>query len=166
MILVVDVQYSEDTAVVAGILFPDWESSDITRTLTKKVDNIAPYKPGKFYKRELPCILSLLEDINEPISTIIIDGYVVLGNEQTAGLGQYLFNALNERIPVIGVAKKFFENTPAECEILRGESEKPLYITSVGIDLDEAKQLIINMQGAFRIPTLLKKVDQLCREII
>lgn len=51
MILAVDVQYEEESAV------------------------ILPYEPGSFYKRELPCILSLLKDIYKQLDAIVIDGY-------------------------------------------------------------------------------------------
>jgi len=48
-------------------------------------------------------------------------------------------------------------------KIFRGKSTNPLYITSEGIELEIAADLILNMHGIYRIPTLLKKVDQLCR---
>jgi deoxyribonuclease V len=39
-----------------------------------------------------------------------------------------------------------------------------LYITAEGIELETAKEYIHAMQGDFRLPTLLKRVDQLCRQ--
>ena len=48
--------------------------------------------------------------------------------------------------------------------IVRGESKNPLFITSEGIAVDEAAKLIQSMHGEFRIPTMLKLVDQLSRE--
>jgi len=48
-------------------------------------------------------------------------------------------------------------------KIYRGQSTNPLYITSEGIELEKSADLILNMHGDYRIPTLLKKVDQLCR---
>jgi endonuclease V-like protein UPF0215 family len=41
---------------------------------------------------------------------------------------------------------------------------RPLYITSIGIDLDYATELIKNMKGNNRIPTLLKTLDTLTKE--
>ncbi|MCA9017967.1 MAG: hypothetical protein KDA77_21770, partial [Planctomycetaceae bacterium] len=75
----------------------------------------------------------------------------------------HLYQQLNEQIPVIGVAKSRFANTPDETRIYRGASQNPLYVTSLGIPLAEAKHKINAMHGEFRIPTLLKRVDQLCR---
>jgi len=36
-------------------------------------------------------------------------------------------------------------------------------ITSVGIELEDAKEAILEMHGKYRFPTLLKEVDSLCR---
>jgi len=163
--LVVDVQYSDNSAIVAGIIFSSWNSNKVHRSLIKEVHGIEAYVPGSFYKRELPCIISLLNEIEEHITIIIIDGYVVLGSDKKAGLGMYLFEHLNKQVPIIGVAKKRFKNTPQDNEILRGKSLNPLFITVAGIELYKAKELISNMEGKYRIPTLINSVDQLCRGI-
>jgi deoxyribonuclease V len=165
MNLAIDVQYDGDSATVAGILFQDWSSSDVARTLTVEVGNIMAYEPGAFYKRELPCILELLKDVPEDLEVIIIDGFVKLGGDETDGLGMHLYRALKESIPVIGVAKKPFTGTPKGYEIFRGDSSKPLLVSSVGISLSESKELIQMMHGKHRIPTLLKRADQVCRGI-
>lgn len=165
MIFVTDTQYAENSALAAGVLFHRWESSEFSKVIRKEINEIAPYEPGNFYKRELPCILSLLEDVHEPIEAIVIDGYVRLGNKARDGLGMHLFKAINQSIPVIGVAKKAFLETPEDCQIIRGISIKPLFVTSVGISLETAKNRILRMHGRNRIPTQLKRVDQICRGI-
>ena len=82
------------------------------------------------------------------------------------GLGGYLFDYLNSKIPVIGVAKNDFATiNELKREVYRGESKKPLYITTKGISLDEASQNICSMHGEFRIPTVLKMVDKRSRNI-
>ena len=78
-------------------------------------------------------------------------------------LGARLWDALEGRVPVIGVAKSRYQGTPVETELLRGASRRPLFITALGMPLDEAKMLINRINGKHRIPTLLKRVDQLCR---
>lgn len=165
MIIAIDVHYTENSALIAGLIFQTWTSLQPERVYTQHFNEIAEYESGSFYKRELPCILSLLQQVQEPLEIIIIDGFVTLGTEQKAGLGMYLWQSLNPQIPVIGVAKNAFRGTPQHCEILRGESLKPLYITSAGIDLELAKQGILMMSGKHRIPTLLKLVDQYSRGI-
>lgn len=169
MNLAIDVQYDGDSATVAGVLFEDWCSDKVFRTIITTQHNVKPYEPGAFYKRELPCILSLLDKVQtqlqERLSVIVIDGFVTLGSEQSDGLGMHLYRAVNESIPIIGVAKKKFADTPTDCEIYRGASEKPLLVTSVGMTLLQAKQLINGMHGQHRHPTLLKRADQVCRGI-
>lgn len=166
MILVTDVQYAEDTALAAGILFNQWDEDIIEKKVVKHIIGVNPYEPGAFYKRELPCLLSLLAEIDEPLEAIIVDGFVTLGGDKDKGLGMHLYDSLGQSTPIIGVAKKSFIGTPKKCEIFRGDSEKPLYITTAGISLLEAKALVTSMKGIYRIPTLLKNADQLCRGII
>jgi len=161
--LTTDVAYCDDTAIAAGILHPNWRSDEIARTVVKKIHPVAPYESGQFYKRELPCILSLLKEIAEDLEAIIIDGYVDLGREGKAGLGRHLFDAVGAAVPVIGVAKREFADTPDECRIFRGKSKTPLFVTSAGMPLSQAKSRILTMHGGNRIPTLLKRVDQVCR---
>ena len=49
-------------------------------------------------------------------------------------------------------------------ELLRGKSINPLYITSIGIDIETAKRNISKMFGDYRIPTILKELDKLTKE--
>ena len=165
MIFAIDCQYYDDTAVAAGILFENWHDEEITAKQVNTIENIAPYEPGQFYKRELPCILSVLKSLETQPDIIIVDGYVTLSSEQKPGLGMHLYEALERKIPVIGVAKRSFVDTPEDAGILRGKSENPLYISSAGIDLEQAKAHIKQMHGKNRHPTLLKYVDQLARGI-
>ena len=55
MILAVDVHYRQDHAKCVGVLF-EWEDERPKHTLVAIIDEIAPYQPGKFYKRELGII--------------------------------------------------------------------------------------------------------------
>lgn len=165
MILATDVHYNEHTALAAGVLFNNWQSDESCRCLIKPVLGIEPYEPGAFYKRELPCILSLLEDLRELPATIVVDGYVTLGEEKRKGLGMHLHEALDGAVSVIGVAKQAFKDTPKNCEIYRGDSSKPLYVTAVGVSFEDPVAGIVSMHGKHRIPALLKKADQLCRGV-
>ncbi len=162
MILAVDVSYSEPHALVAGVLFKQWESAVYERLVTVPVQNVAAYESGCFYKRELPCILQLIEILEESLCCIVVDGYVSL-EQNRAGLGMHLWHSLAATIPVIGVAKTCFKDTPQHAALYRGSSTKPLYISSVGMELATAKHNIAQMHGHFRMPTLLKCADQLSR---
>jgi deoxyribonuclease V len=163
MILAVDVHYKDPKAVVAGVLFKNWNDDHPCDVFISAVSNIEKYTPGEFYKRELPCILKLLEDHEINPDGIVIDGFVYLDGVGKAGLGKHLYDALEGRVSVIGVAKKRFKDISGAFAVCRGSSDKPLYVTSEGIEIDTAKKLVTTMSGRFRVPTLLKMVDQACR---
>ena len=63
---------------------------------------------------------------------------------------------------VIGVAKAAFERGNA-MPVLRGDSGRPLFVTAAGMNGHEAAELIRGMHGPHRVPTLLKRADQLAR---
>lgn len=162
MIAIFDVDYKDDQANAACVVANSWVAKEPLRSYAKGIEGIAAYEPGAFYKRELPCLLSLIEDITEPIDYYVIDGYVWLGDKP--GLGAYLYHATGEKIPVIGVAKtKFHANFKAQA-LIRGQSKNPIFITSAGIDVADSTNLVSTMDGENRLPTLLKLVDQLCRQ--
>lgn len=163
MIFAIDVDYRNNhTAVAAGILFQNWNDEKPSQILTVTLYQVEDYISGQFYKRELPCILELLKQLDKLPKFIIVDGYVFLGKDKK-GLGAYLYEALKQKVPIIGVAKNPFQDISNDTYIYRGKSKKPLYITSTGIELNKAKQYIKSMHGEYRIPTLLKEVDTICR---
>ena len=163
MIAAFDVHYSGQQAMSAGIVFENWDDSKPVREYLVQLENIADYIPGRFYLRELPCITAVLEKMEDPPHVIVIDGYVTLGRDEKPGLGGHLSRVLKHGIPIIGVAKSEYSGIPESAAIYRGKSRKPLYITCMGIGLEQARQNIIKMHGRHRIPTLLKHVDALSR---
>ncbi len=163
-ILTVDAHYRAKGAVVAGIAFENWTDTVPSAEYVAYVDDVAEYVPGSFYKRELPCILALLNLIPVKPECIVIDGFVTLGHAMKPGLGLHLSKALDKKTPIIGVAKSAFSDTPKSSEIYRGKSGKPLYVTVAGIELETAKSAICEMHGENRIPNLIKAADRLCRK--
>jgi deoxyribonuclease V len=164
VILAIDVQYVGTDGYASAVLFNDWRDTAPSEIYNVKTSNVGEYQPGSFYKRELPCVLNLIERIEESFDTIVLDGFVYLDGKEKKGLGAHLAEHLNSRIKIIGVAKKTFVGLPDDHELYRGQSRKPLYVTSYGIGYKDAKSLIKSMAGLHRIPTLLKEVDRLCRE--
>ena len=163
MIYALDVQYNGDSdALVACVGFESWDDTQLSYSSTHFIEKIEPYQAGSFYKREFPCLIEALSGLND-IESVVVDGYVWLQQESRAGLGMHLYNALDKPTPIIGVAKSLFGGTPKRCELLRGKSKKPLYISSVGVELEEAKLSIAKMSGEYRIPSFLKRVDSLAR---
>lgn len=165
MILAIDVfYYPDNTALGSGVLFKNWDDKIAYKIIHKKIEQVEEYISGQFYKRELPCILALLSSLSDLPDLIIIDGYVYL--EDKLGLGGHLYEALNQQIPIIGVAKNPFKNNSKSLYLFRGESSKPLYVTSAGVELEMAKEFIKSMDGNYRIPTFLKLVDSESRKIL
>ena len=164
MILAVDVDYRQDRAVAAGVLFNAWNATTAVQEIRIDCQITNGYVPGEFYRRELPCILKLFGKLDKHVDIIVIDGFVYLGEERRPGLGMHLYERLNGKVAVIGVAKSAFKDTPASTRLLRGGSQRPLYVTAIGMAEDAARQGIQQMHGKDRLPTLLKLVDRLCRE--
>jgi deoxyribonuclease V len=163
VIVAIDVQYDDEerTGLAAAVAFQKWNDSVPSREWTYLVENIEPYVPGQFYKRELPCLLAVLAPVIDEVTAVVVDGHVWLA-EDRPGLGHYLWKTLLQETPVIGVAKSRFHGGYAQ-EVLRGSSKKPLYVTAAGMDADDAALCIVYMHGPNRHPTLLKRVDALAR---
>jgi len=166
MKIVIDVGYKDNQANIAAVSFKNWKDEQPLDTKKVLLNNIAAYEPGQFYKRELPCLEEILSHYDlKKTDVVIVDGFVWLNSEKKKGLGANLYEVLDKKIPVIGVAKRAFHGENKYCKTIeRGESKNPLYVTSEGIDVDVAARSIQKMHGEFRIPTMLKKVDQLSRE--
>ena len=163
MLACVDVGYNDSAARAACVTFEDWEDADPIGAYTLDIDQVEPYIPGQFYRRELPCLLAVLNQLPESPAAIVVDGYVWLDGGGRKGLGHHLYDALQQSVPVIGVAKTEFAGASQAVEIHRGSSQRPLFVTAVGIETDIAADYIRRMHGNSRIPTLLKRVDTLSR---
>lgn len=166
MILAFDTYYFENKAKTVCISFEDWSREENYTVTSEIIEGVEEYVPGEFYKRELPCILSLLRKMeSRDIQTIIVDGFVYLDDQEKLGLGGHLYNQLDGKVPVIGVAKTNFATLEKnKRSVLRGQSANPLYITAIGMDVEKAAGLIGNMNGPNRIPSLLKTLDTLTKE--
>jgi deoxyribonuclease V len=166
MILALDVAYTGDTQGHAvALAFADWGAAIPAAIYTTRIAPIAAYEPGAFYKREMPCLLAVLAQVDlGDVSCVVVDGYVTLGAEERPGLGQHLYEALGAHVPVVGVAKTRFAGVaPQVVPVLRGQSQNPLYVTSVGLPVAEAARLVATMHGEYRFPTLLKLLDDVTK---
>jgi deoxyribonuclease V len=157
----VDVDYRAVGARAACALIARWTDAAAVQTWVEAIAAVEAYQPGEFFRRELPCLLAALARAVAP-RTIVIDGYVWLGPDRP-GLGHHLWRALDERCPVIGVAKNPFVGAVA-LPVVRGESARPLWITAAGLEPADAAAAVKSMHGPFRQPTILKHVDRACRD--
>jgi deoxyribonuclease V len=164
VIAIVDVHYTGDRARGALVVADDWTDAAPRETRVADVPVTAPYMPGALFLRELPPILEVLRGTMP--DAVVVDAYVSLGPDRP-GLGARLFEALNATgaiIPIVGVAKTPFRGATAT-EILRGASTRPLYVTAIGMDESDAAERVRTMHGAHRIPTLIRRADELARSL-
>lgn len=161
----VDVDYRIRGAVAGCVRFGAWTDATSARELvaTATADEVAAYVPGQLYLRELPLLERVLAQVTDPLDVVIVDGNVWLDGDGTPGLGARLWRARGEQGAVIGVAKTSYVGAPS-IPVVRGSSANPLHVTAAGMDPAEAAARIREMDGPFRMPTLLTRVDRLCRE--
>ena len=163
MIVFFDVYYQKQEAQVAAVWAKSWEQEQADGQKVLKMSVPSDYEPGAFYKRELPCLLAMIEQLPIQPSCLVVDGYVFT-SEDTLGLGAHLYHSLPEQIPVIGIAKSLFRLAePVSKPVLRGKSQNPLWVSAIDFPLEEAVANLQNMHGEHRTPTLLKLVDRLSR---
>lgn len=164
MIACSDVHYADGCAHAAAIVFNHWSDEVIVDQFRVQCDGVAEYRAGSFYQRELGPLREVIQQIGYPVHTYVIDAYCHLAADGSPGLGTYLHQELPENSVVIGVAKNRFRETDHAIELLRGGSDRPLFISSIGIDYRAAANHIESMHGPHRMPTLLKMVDRLSRD--
>jgi deoxyribonuclease V len=162
VIACLDAAYDEHASAAACVLAETWEAHAPSREITIKRGAPAAYEPGAFYKRELPLLLDVLANAAPVPHALIIDGYVWLDALNRPGLGAHFYEALGRKHAIVGVAKTSFAGSAWCAQVLRGASARPLYVTAVGMDQQDAADAVRRMHGA-RLPTLLKRVDALAR---
>lgn len=167
-IAIVDVGYGEGDreALAAAVVARAWSDAEPVEVAVTPIDAVRPYTPGRFYERELPCVLAVLERLRSPVGVIVVDGYAILDAQGTPGLGGHLHAALGGERPVVGVAKTAYRGSEHATPVLRGTSQRPLFVTAVGIDVELAARQVAAMHGPHRIPTLLGLVDHLARGLV
>jgi deoxyribonuclease V len=157
-----DVYYTGNKAWASCVVFESWTDGVPLKTIRVSLPGVRPYRPGRFFERELPPLLAVLEEAGGQFSRILIDGYVHLNNDRP-GLGAHLHRALPKPATVIGVAKNPLAVADRFKPILRGRSTKPLFVSASDDDLDEAAAAVAGMHGPYRIPTLIRLADRIAR---
>jgi deoxyribonuclease V len=163
VIAILDVDYRDSGAAAAAVLASVWTDPVPVDEVVVNVPTGEDYVPGEFFRRELPCLLSVLDRCPVRPDVCVIDGYVWLGPDRP-GLGARRFEALGGSVAVVGVAKSQFRGAePVAATVLRAGSRQPLWITAVGTDVASAAERVRSMHGGYRLPTLLTRADCLAR---
>lgn len=170
MIVATDVHYTSDIeARAAAVVFDVWDAPSPAATYVQRATGFGPYVPGRFFERELPCLLPLLRWVlaAHDIETVVVDGYVDLATSHP-GLGRHVAHALAQdglSPHIVGVAKTAFDGASSEA-VLRGTSATPLHVTACGMSNTHAADAVRSMHGRHRLPTLLLQVDHLARGLL
>lgn len=161
-----DVHYQASGARAVCVLADAWESESPSRMYVKNIKTVQAYEPGYFFRRELPCLLSVLRLLPSLPEAAVVDGYVWLPSVHRPGLGAHLYDALGRRTPVVGIAKSAFvgaESSSAVARVFRGASRNPLFVTAMGMELEVAAQCVRQMAGKYRIPEMMRIADRLSK---
>ena len=128
MFAAADVHYPPSGgARAAVVLASDPAFSTLVGERTEFVKDVAPYRPGEFYRRELPPLRAVLAKA-DGIDLLVIDGYVTLDPDGRPGLGAHAHAEFG--VAVIGVAKTRFASAAHAVPVIRGGAKRPLYVTS------------------------------------
>jgi deoxyribonuclease V len=157
-----DVHYGVSEAHAVCVVFESWADGEAVDSHGVAVPGARPYRPGRFFERELPPLLTVLERAGERFSHIVIDGYIHLKND-TMGLGAHLHETLPYEAVIVGVAKNPLAVADRFEAVYRGRSAKPLFVSAIGWELKDAAAAIAGMHGPYRIPTLLRLADRTAR---
>jgi deoxyribonuclease V len=159
----VDVHYlSAGGARAAAVLAPDATFAHVLAERTATVDGVPAYRPGEFYRRELPPLRAVLDGLSE-LGLLVVDGYADLDPSGRPGLGAHAQAEFG--IPVIGVAKSRFRTATHAVPVERGSSVRPLFITAAGMPAADAADLVRRMAGRYRLPDALRRADNLARQV-
>ncbi|MFC9692457.1 deoxyribonuclease V [Kribbella sp. NPDC056951] len=174
-----DVAYDCDR-LAAAIVVLDFETlAEVDRAVVLG-RTAFPYVPGLFAFREVPGLLSALEQLSTTPDLLVCDGQG-LAHPRRFGLASHL--GVLTGIPSIGVAKTAFVGTHAEPGAARGataelmlddevvgavvrtqERVKPVYV-SIGhrVSLATAVRHTLHLAPRYRLPETTRAADRLCR---
>jgi len=139
-----------------------------------------PYVPGLLSFREGPAILTALAGLRSPPDLMIFDGHGV-AHPRRFGIASHI--GLLKDIPTIGCAKTKLVGRYREPQLERGSvsdlldgsetigavlrtraNVKPVFVsTGHRVDLRDAIRFVLNTCRGFRLPEVIRRADQLCR---
>ncbi len=135
------VSYREEHAQVGCVEAATWQGSAVWEGIIQ-VPSMPAYDPEALYRHELPCLLAAVQKSPFP-DTIILPGYVWL-EDGRPGVGVFLRRALLNRVAVIGVADAPLLGSSAPYVTRSGQ---PIWVSSVGMDIDDAVSRVEMMPG-------------------
>jgi deoxyribonuclease V len=163
MKLIVAVHFDGAQANAAAVAFDAWDAAEATKTYVSRIAHVEKAARGELDLRELPCVMQLLREHGLEPELILLDGFVHLDADETAGLGQHLYRTLGGKVPIVGVSRRSLPGLSVQCEVMREEETPPLVVTCAGVDIGAAKARLRAMHGRKRVPTLMKLAARLAK---
>ncbi len=175
-----DVAYSGDDLKAAIVVLDGQSLEEVDRSVVLG-RTAFPYVPGLFAFREVPALLTALEQLKTTPDLLVCDGYG-LAHPRRFGLACHL--GVLTGIPSIGVAKTAFVGTHSTPGPNRGDAAdlvlddevvgavlrtqqnvKPVYV-SVGhrINLATAIAHTLHLAPRYRLPETTRAADHACRQ--
>ena len=178
-----DVAYDERDGITAAVVTLNTADLSVVEQRTIRATASFPYEPGLFAFRELPPLLTALEQLDRTPDVLVCDGHG-LAHPRRFGLACHI--GVLTGLPAFGVGKTRFVGEHEEPGRTRGSSAplvdggetvgavlrtqddvKPVYV-SVGhrIGLDHAIRLTLALAPRFRLPETTRLADQLSRKTL
>ncbi|GAA1551680.1 endonuclease V [Kribbella hippodromi] len=175
-----DVAYEGDRLAAAVVVLDRMTLDEVDRAVVRGATTF-PYVPGLFAFREVPALLTALEQLTTVPDLLVCDGQG-LAHPRRFGLACHL--GVLTGIPAIGVAKTTFVGAHgrlgwergATAELVDGDEVvgaavrtqdgvKPVYV-SVGhrVTLPTAVQRVLELAPHYRLPETTKQADRACRD--
>ncbi len=141
----VDVHYlSTGGAWAAAVLAANAAFAHVLAERTALVPQVAPYRPGEFYLRELPPLRAVLAGL-DGLGLLVVDGYADLDPGARPGLDARAYAEFG--IPVTRVAKSRFRTATHAVPVVRGSPARPLFVTAARMPAADAADLVRDMAG-------------------
>jgi deoxyribonuclease V len=115
------VDYRDVGAVAACVCFEHWDDGKLVLESAIEIRYVKPYELGRFYHRELPCILAVLQTLSTLPLVVITDGYVWLG-EQQRGLGAHVADPTPESLTQLRYRASIYRISGGGCMAGRAHS--------------------------------------------
>ncbi|TDX02811.1 deoxyribonuclease V [Kribbella sp. VKM Ac-2566] len=175
-----DVAYDGDRLAAAVVVLDRETLAEVDRAVVNGVTTF-PYVPGLFAFREVPALLTALEQLTITPELLVCDGHGI-AHPRRFGLACHL--GVLTKLPAIGAAKTTFVGTHRELAEERGawaelvdggevvgaavrtqDGVKPVYV-SVGhrVRLETAIDHVLRLAPRYRLPETTRRADRACRE--
>ncbi len=180
----VDVAYAADSnRLAAAVVVLDHDTLEVVETSTVVTTAMFPYEPGLFAFRELPALVTALQQLRTTPDLIVCDGHG-LAHPRRFGLACHL--GLLADVPTFGVAKNvhvgefvppasrrgawsplLLDDEVVGAVVRTRDGVKPVFV-SIGhrLSLDTARDHTLTLCTRYRLPETTRHADQLCREVL